>query len=206
MTTRYETLSPISPPRPERAVPPSLLARFEKLEFLCQVKKNGTYSVVYVAPDKVVTTLNRHREPHKQWSPSSETMSLFSSLPGGGWWVLCAELLHSKVSGGPRDTHYVHDVLVADGDYLIGETYAQRYSRLVSLFVPKSVSDTPDHWVVDDHVWLAKCRRTGFREYYDSLSAPEDEGVVLKDPRAVLTTKPGRWSVKCRRPMANFTF
>lgn len=199
----YESFSPILPPRPERAIPSSGLTMYERMGWIAQYKKNGTYSMAYVSPEKKVTFLSRHLEPHKAWKPTDEARATYEALPGKGWYVVCTELLHSKVPG-IRDVQYVHDVLVADGEWLLGETYAQRYARLLTLFLRDRVDEEDSHWVLPNGIWLAKNRKADFRTMFLSLTRPEDEGLVLKDPRAPLVPGAGRWSVKCRVPHKNY--
>lgn len=196
----------ISPPRAENAIPPGLLKTYQRKNWIAQIKKNGTNSVIFVAPDKTVTAMGRHNNGHKLWEFTKASEALFKTLPGHGWYVLNAELMHSKVAG-MRDINYIHDILVEDGDYLLGTTYAQRYARLLMLFLKDHAKGTNSHFILDDHTWLAKNHSGSFVDLFDSLSAPEDEGLVLKNLQGRLVPKDNSgWSVKCRRPHKNFGF
>lgn len=201
----YTSLVPMSPPRAEKAVPPSAISTYENMGWYAQYKKNGTYNVAYVAPDKGVTFMNRHMEEHKAWKPTEREAAPYRDLPGKGWYVVCSELVHSKVPG-IRDVQYVHDVIVADGEWLLGETYAQRYARLMSLFLRDREGETKSHWVLKNGVWLAKNLKSGFARAFREIDDPEDEGLVFKDPRAPLVPGAGRWSMKTRYPHKNFTY
>lgn len=201
----YSKFTPIKPPRPETSVPPELLSSYERRGYRAQVKKNGQYSVVYAGPRGELRVLNRHLEEHKNWKPDRETLAPLLSHSKKGWTVFCCELLHGKVPG-IRDVHYVHDVVVQDGQWLLGETYAERYLRLQKMLMRPGLRDVRNsHWVVTDHVWLAKMIRSGFADVFESLENPEDEGLVLKNPSVPLDLKT-RWSVKCRRPAANYSW
>lgn len=203
---RYEKFTYIFPPRAETAIPPNLLKAYQRKHWTAQVKKNGTNSVIFVSPEKKVFAMGRHNNDHKQWSFTPETAAIFKALPGKGWYVINAELLHSKVSG-IRDINYIHDILVDDGEYLLGTTYAQRYSRLLMLFLHDTATTTYSHFVLDKHTWLARNHDGSFAELYDSLTNPEDEGIVLKNMLGRLAIKGnGGWTVKCRRPHKNFEF
>jgi hypothetical protein len=196
----------LTPPRPENAIPPSRLKTFERKHWIAQIKKNGTNSVIFVSPEKKVTAMGRHNNEHKQWQFTPESAAIFKALPGTGWYVINAELMHSKVPG-IRDINYIHDVLVEDGDYLLGTTYAQRYSRLLMLFLHNNTEMTQSHFALDRNTWLVRNHPQGFRELFDSLSAPEDEGLVLKNTLGRLAPKDNSgWNVKCRRPHKNFGF
>jgi hypothetical protein len=191
------------PPRPEKAVDPSELGRFESLGWIGQFKKNGTYTV----PDreKVYT---RHLEPHKLWNPNdSKAMTEIRKIPGI---TLCSELLHKKVSGGSQDTLYIHDILVINNEDLVGVSYEDRYKMLLNLFVWKDEGN-PDYFVVNKNLWISKWIYKGFLKTFNAMTNPEDEGLVLKNPKAKLAFcgKPGSnssWQIKCRRPHKNYSF
>jgi hypothetical protein len=183
---------------------------YEEGGWLAQAKKNGTNSVIFVPPDRKPFAYNRHGELHKVWKFDAESAHFFSKLPGKNWYVFNAELLHSKVSGGPRNTNYLHDVLVYDGSYLIGQTYIWRYSLLLKAFERHINAETDAYFVLDPQTWLAKNWLKGFKKVFkEKLDANEDEGLVLKNPSGRLATTDGHdapWMAKCRRPQKNFGF
>lgn len=206
----YDEFSYLWPPRPEQALDRTLLTTMEKRGFVTQVKKNGTCNVIFVAPDKTITTMSRHNAPHKQWTATPEVMKAFSSLGGSGWYVFVAELLHNKVAG-LREVNYVHDILVNDGDYLVGRTQAERQEILRGLFLRGGETETYSHVIVNDNVWLPIEYRSGFLSLFNSLSRDEDEGIVMKDPRSKLALCSKQKSnianlYKCRKPHKNFSF
>lgn len=180
---RYDDYSYLWPPRPDQAVLPTMLPALERQGYAAQIKKNGTCSVIAVTPDKGIIAKNRHKEDHKLWSPDLNKMSAFRALPGKGWYVFVAELIHSKVPG-LRDINYIHDVLVFDGEYLVGMTQAERHAKLVALFNAEKFPQTYSHWVIDEYTWVARQFTKGddFKAIYDNLDKPEDEGIVLKLP------------------------
>ncbi len=195
-------------PRPDNKIDIKLAGFYRQRGYVAQTKMNGSGSVVFVSPDKTVTAMSRHGTPHKAWQPTEESNRVFTKLPGRGWWVLATELMHSKVPG-IRDTNYIHDVMVADGTYLVEVSFADRQKLLASLF-PK-VADRRTHYEIDDHTWLAKLQTGQFRQFFESLDRPELEGIVLKDANAPLElcSKPtanNGWQVKCRRSGKNLSF
>lgn len=208
---RYDSFSVLYPPRPTKAVARSLIDHWSRRGWVAQVKKNGTCSVIAVAPDR--TTLvcrTRHGDQHKAWRPSLGTAAAFRDLPGTGWWVFAGELLHSKVPG-LRDVHYLFDVLVADGRQLVGEDFRTRQQLMAALFAEKVVGETQSHVVIDDHTWVALNHEGDLGSLFDTLSKPEDEGIVIKNPNAFLEPcfRPSAnegWQIKCRRPHANYSF
>ena len=208
---RYDNFAYLWPPRPESAVAPLVLKSFEKKGWIAQVKKNGTCSVIFVSPEKKITVMNRHNEEHKAWTPTAETMRDFARLPGDGWYVFVGELLHNKVPG-IKDIHYVHDVLVADGEYLVGRTQEDRQDILHDLLMNGDAVESPNgHYVVSPYLWLPVEYDGGFDNLFKSLKSDEDEGIVLKDPKQKLIFCSRQKAnvagqVKCRRTHKNFSF
>jgi hypothetical protein len=206
----YTSFAYLLPPRAEAKIPVAMLSLYENAGWLAQVKKNGTNSVIFVPPDRKPFAYNRHGERHKVWDFDKESARFFSKLPGSNWYVFNAELLHSKVSGGPRNTNYLHDVLVYDGTYLLGRTYLERYNLLFKAFDPYVSGEAFSHFILNPQTLLAKSVRTGFKTMFkEQLIAGEDEGLVIKDPRGLLSTTDGknaRWMAKIRKPNKNLGF
>lgn len=134
---RFDEWRYLYPPRPDSksAIPASSLTNLEGDGWIMQAKMNGTCNVLAVSPDrKSIRAMSRHADAHKLWGPSEHTLEAFANLPGNGWYVFVAELLHSKVAGGVRDTNYINDVLVADGEYLVGTRFVDRRLLLALAF------------------------------------------------------------------------
>lgn len=183
------------PPRPEKAISPSLIQYYEDRGWIAQVKKNGTASVASVDENAEVEFWTRHKERHKAWVPTDEAKAFLRQFPRS---VFVFELLHSK-GGGVRDTLYFFDVLVFEGRSLIGTTLHERL-KLLKAIVPDV-----------GHLLMAHTYTQSLRFLYDNLTSPLDEGIVLKDPAATLRSclKPSSnsgWQVKCRKETKNFGF
>jgi hypothetical protein len=192
------------PPRPEQKIARPQLSYYENKGWWAQKKKNGTCTLVFARGAQVIFK-TRHNDDHKLWSPKREHISFFAGPKA--WNVYVAELLHSKVAGGPKDQLYIFDVLVSNGDYLVGSTFADRQVLLHDRFEGK---DEGDQVRVSPYVTIAKCFDEGFAQMFDNL-APEDEGLVIKNPLAPLKPcyKPDSnagWQVKCRIPHKNYSF
>lgn len=205
---RFEEYSYLWPPRPEKAVPDAAIPFYETQGYWAQIKMNGTCSVLAVAPDRTIHAMSRHNDEHKLWKPSPHTADAFRDLPGDGWYVFVAELLHSKVKS-LKDINYIHDVLVADGDYLVGETLAQRQQRLADLF--EIEDELTSHYTIDAHTWLVKNHTNGFADLYAGLDADHEEGLVFKRADAPLAlcsraSSNADWQVKTRRIHKNYSF
>lgn len=204
---RYEYLWP---PRPEQAIPPSTIELYERNGWCAQVKKNGTCTVIFTDGNQVIYK-TRHNENHKAGSPKPEHDTVFKKFAKNGkWCVLEAELLHSK-GVGIKDTFYVFDLLVLDGEHLVDIPFVSRIDKLyerVNEFVPTYFAHK-DHYEVTDKIWLAMDFYSGFKEMYDNLTNPEDEGLVFKNPNATLKacvtpSANSSWQVKCRKATKNY--
>jgi hypothetical protein len=163
--------------------------------------------------------MGRHGPDNKlTWQPGERWQEFQRHLPGKGWYVFVGELLHSK-GVGVRDTIYLHDILVDDGNYLIGETYAERYERLASLCnempgIELSLSEYTSQIVICPGVWLTVNHQESFTDWYREINAMETnaavEGLVFKNPNAKLAPctprNNGAGQHKCRRTTKNLSF
>ena len=169
---RYEGYTYLWPPRPKKAVPENMLHFYESRGWVGQMKKNGTCTVVFVSPEGEITYKTRHNDDHKMWSPTERSQKVFENLPGDGWYVFVCEVLHNKTAL-IKDTVYIFDILVADGDLLIGKNFIERMDLLKGIFNIQeednvvSLSDT-SHYVLNSNAWLAKTITTGFERLCDS--------------------------------------
>ena len=183
------------PPRPTKAIASSLIPYFESEGYIAQLKKNGTCTVISVDDGGQVTWNTRHNEAHKAWTPTKELTDYFSAFRNS---VFVGELLHSK---GPsvKNTIYLFDVLIYLGRDLVGTTLTKRLEILKSV-IPISTK-----------ILLAETHSKDLKGLFDSLADPLDEGIVLKNPDAVLRTcsRDGLnagWQVKCRKGTKNYGF
>jgi len=209
----YSNYTYLFPPRPEKAIARDFIGFYEKRSWVAQVKMNGTCSVLAINPQKQIVAMSRHKTEHKLWTPTEENNLDFSKLPGKGWYVFIAELMHSKIPG-IRNVNYVHDVLVDNGDYLVGETFWKRQERLEKLLLKRRRGKSRElltHWEISPTLWLAKNHEGGFYELFEKLNRPEHEGLVFKNPNAPLAMcmkedSNTNWQVKCRKLNKNFSF
>lgn len=205
----YNEYAYLWPPRPEQKIPQGLLTFYEKKGFWAQIKKNGTCTVIFAKGNKVIFK-TRHNDidngDHKMWSPTPEHIRFFQGSEK--WNVYVAELLHSKVSGGPKNQLFVFDKIVDEGVHLVGSTFEERQLLLASQWEP--IADEGDQTRVHDYVSIANNYTGDFAKLFTTLK-PEDEGLVLKDPKATMKAcmkadSNKGWQVKCRIPTKNYGF
>jgi len=202
----YNEYAYLWPPRPEQKIPQGMLKFYENRGFLAQVKKNGTCTVIF-AKGKEVIFKTRHNDDHKLWSPTPEHIRFFQT-PSNNWNVYVAELIHSKVSGGPKNQLYIFDKIVDEGIHLVGTSFEDRQLLLKSQWEP--IADEGDSTRIHDYISVANNFAGDFAKLFMTLK-PEDEGLVLKNPKAVLKAcmkqdANNAWQVKCRIPHKNYSF
>jgi len=183
------------PPRPTKAISPSLIPWYESKGYIAQIKKNGTCTVITIDDEGNVTFRTRHRDAHKAWTPTQELTNWFAGFRNT---IFIGELLHSK---GPsvKDTIYLFDVVRYLGRNLVGTTLAERLEILSNIHP------------LTTKVVIADVHKSELQGLFHSLHDALDEGVVLKDPKAKLrdVQREGLnsgWMVKCRRSTKNYSF
>jgi hypothetical protein len=204
----YNSFRFFKPPRPEIKIPVGMLPHYEDGSWVAQAKMNGTYNIIGVSPEKTLHCLKRDGDKHRNWQPTADTIKAFRNLPGDGWYVFCAELMNDKTPH-IKNINYIHDIVVADGQMLVGSKYLDRYALLVDLLQPKQ--HTEQHYnIVDDRTWVATIftNEYSFREVYRHITTQSEiEGLVLKSVDTQLSLADmSRGMVKCRKLTKNYGF
>lgn len=195
-------------PRPETKIAVPMLGFYENRGYWAQTKKNGTCTLIFARRNEIIYK-TRHPDiadgDHRLWRAEGDHNAFFAERQK--WNVYVAELLHSKVTGGPKNELYIFDIIVSDSVELTGTTFGERQALLHDRF---DGDDEGDQVRIAKRITLAKCIDEDFADRFKNLKR-EDEGLVLKDPNAKL--KPclkmdsnAGWQVKCRVPHANYSF
>ena len=209
---KYTEWQYLFPPRPESAISPDTLGFYEGRKWVAQHKMNGTNTIIGISPDKNFIAMTRHGTDHKAWAITDHIKTELTRLfPENEWFVLCAELMHSK---GPtiKDTLYIHDCLVWQGEFLLDSTFESRQLLLDQRLI--TGVETATHYVCDKEgkVWYAKRFNQGFTDLFWAINDTKIvEGLVLKNPQGKLrscrtATENRYWMVKCRHPNASYNF
>lgn len=212
---RFEQYRYLWPPRPETATAPANLRFYEAQGWWAQAKLNGTCTTLYVPPVGGTIAMGRHGPEHRlKWQPGDRWEQFRRRLPNGQWFVFVGELLHTR-GVGITDTVYLFDILVDRGEYLVGQTYAERWRRLSRLCDAHPYPKEGTHSVVTPGVWVAANHATGYAAWPEAIrSSPAKsaiEGIVLKKPNAELrpcgsASANARWQHKWRRPTDHLSF
>lgn len=209
---KYNSYRYIFPPRPQNAVPSTDLNYYDNGSFIGQPKLNGSNSTIYTDGVKVII-MNRHGDRLTRFEiKDDEILSLYRGT--GGWTVLNGEYMNkSKRDENSVFNHkfVIFDILVNDGDYLIGKTFKQRVELLDEMF--GKVECEKDYlWGISDNVYRVKSYENNFSMLFDKLT-PIDmiEGLVLKRVNARLEMgntelNNTKSQVKARKSTKNYKF
>ena len=224
MTKRY-----LFPPRPAKdPVPYTQIDMFKGYGWVAQTKYNDHRLLISLDANGV-EIFNRHREhPRAYVLPDdlrAEIVAVCHGLLGLSreqWSYLDGGLLHNK-SRWLANTIAIWDILVREGDFLLGTTYSSRYNWLLSKvqkdepFLVTVGSQQFDFGIkLSDHIFLPRLWESYSEawEFTQRVNAaagwkgpgdgePVVEGVILKDPQGILSV-PTRednnttWSTRCR--------
>ena len=181
---KYLNYQYIYPPRPKNAVSPCDLDMFDNNSMIAQCKLNGSNATIYTNGQKIIV-MNRHGQRLTNVKvPDSEILSLFR---GKGWMVLNCEYLNKSKYDEKGETFNhkfcIFDILVYDGNYLIGKTFQERIN-LLDGFYGKS-----DNYLtqVSENIFKIETFYTSFQEKWEELTKIDMvEGLVLKRKSAKL--------------------
>lgn len=212
---KYDSFQYIYPPRPASSIHPDNLNKFQG--WIAQYKFNGTRNVIFVFPDGHIELFNRHREHNKAYQLTPQMVKAFShlNLKKGKFYVFDGELMHNKTRG-LKDRLILFDLLVNEGEYLIGTSYKDRYLMLQKLLgnPAEFESETGNKiaYLVNENIWFAKVYTKNLDERFQKLiHMDEVEGLVLKNPHGKLSygvspENNGDWIIRVRKPHKNYSY
>ncbi len=210
---KYLNYRYLFPPRPENAIPNTELQYHDNGSMVAQVKTDGSNCVIFTNGESI-HVMNRHGDRLTRFEiKEEEILSLYKGT--GGWTVLNFEYLNKnkRDEGGKSFNHklILFDILVNDGDYLIGKTFEQRIQLLDEMF-QKNDSEKEYLYSISDNVYRVKSYENNFSMLFDKLTPIEMiEGLVMKRKNARLeignTEKNNTKSqIKARKSTKNYKF
>ena len=215
----------IFPPRPlHDAVPFSEVQMYSTYGWVAQTKFNDKRTEISVSGNDV-EIFNRHKSKHKTFTLTpelkTEILTVLRDVLGldiSDWSYLDGGLLDGKnklISG----LLVIWDILVRDGDWLLGTTYGERYQWLLD----KAVAAGGKPFIVtingqefdfgvrlSDHIFLPRISED-FNSVWEFTQAvnkaagwstegggePVLEGIITKNPKGVLKPDLGREANNC---------
>ncbi len=184
----YNKFRYIFPPRPKNAIPVDELDFWDNNTLLSQPKLNGSNSLIFTNGEKVIV-MNRHNQTLTNVRVTTdEIKSIYKG--NGEWMVLNAEYMNKSQNdetGRPFNHKFViFDILVLDGNYLVGTTFEQRVAILNDLY--GQVDCEKEHlYGISENIYRVKSYNGGFLDLYnDLIKIDMYEGLVMKRKNAKL--------------------
>jgi hypothetical protein len=201
----------IFPPRPENKIPRIGLDKFDNGTFLCQPKFNGSCAVIYTGKE-IHNVMNRHKAVLSGFKiPKNEIRYLIHNNNKN---VIVGEYMNKSQKDHTcklfNHKLVIIDLLVIDGEYLLGSTYNERVDMMYDMF---NFSDENDYsYKITDNIYMTKTFYSGFGKLWDNFVKTEMlEGLVLKRKNAGLemgTTEKNnvKSMLKIRKQTKNYVY
>ena len=138
----------IFPPRAQEAIPISDATLFAELGWIAQLKYNDGRCLVKYKPGGIIELWNRHAERFRTYSAPDWLLQQLEDtghklgLSQNDWSLLDGGLLDQK-HPAIKDTVVIWDILVLNGQHLLGSTYGDRYNWLLDTLTGGIVHTTP---------------------------------------------------------------
>lgn len=185
---KYTSFRYLYPPRPKNPIPNTELSFWDNGSLICQVKLNGSNCLIFTNGEKHIA-MNRHNGRLTNFQlKDDEIKELYKGT--GGWTVLNGEYLNKNKQDENRKAFnhkfVIFDILVNDGDYLVGKTFEERIALLDTMF-GQNECEKSYLYGISENVYRVKSYENQFNILYDTLT-PIDliEGLVLKRKTARL--------------------
>ena len=211
MSRPYKTGTYIFPPRPEHKISPDNLNTFDNMEYLAQPKLNGSSCGLYINSNSF-NQKNRHGSPIVNFKMNDK--EIISLHRGTSDMLIVGEYMNKNQNDGSKKPFnlkfVIWDILVLNGEHLVGTTVQERYDLLMKIYEPVSYDEFL--YQISENVFLVKAFETGFLELYNKISLIDMyEGWVLKRKNAVLERgtrelNNAGWQLKARKSSNLYSF
>jgi hypothetical protein len=210
---KYASFRYIYPPRPKNPIPNTELSFWDNGSLIAQPKLNGSNCLIFTNGVKHIA-MNRHNGRMTNFQIKDEEIAaLYKGT--GGWTVLNGEYMNKSKQDETRNAFnhkfVIFDILVDDGDYLVGKTFEERIALLDSMFGQED-SEKDYLYGISENVYRVKSYMNGFNMLYDRLT-PIDmiEGLVMKRKNARLEMgntelNNVKSQIKCRKETKNYKY
>ena len=210
---KYKSYRFIFPPRPKNTINPIELSLYDNGSLISQIKTNGSNCVLSTNGIDC-RVMNRHGQPLTNFRlTDDEIKSIYRG--NGEWMVINAEYLNKNKRDETRKLFnhklIIFDILVNDGDYLIGKTFYERINILDTLY-GKVDSEKDYLYKISENVYRVKSYNTGFKILFDKYTTIDlVEGLVLKRMDSKLEISSGsennwRGQIKSRKSTLNYKY
>jgi hypothetical protein len=208
----YSRFKYIFPPRPEYVISPDKLESYEG-NYCGQPKMNGACTIIFIKGDELRYFGRHQNENLSNFKLKLEDLKILNSN-NSEWNVIVGEYMNKNqngIDGKPWNHKFViFDILVYNGEYLLGSTFEERVSLLDTLFGTESENDYL--YKITENVFRVKTFYTNFAEKWNEIvKIGMLEGFVLKKKLAKLERGLSEknnvlWQLKSRKPTKNYNF
>ena len=176
---KYTNYRYIYPPRPRNAIQDSELEFWDNGSLVAQPKLNGSNTTIYTNGVKHIV-MNRHGQRLTNFQlTDNEIKDIYRGT--GEWMVINGEYMNKSQNdetGRPFNHKFViFDILVLEGNYLVGTTFEQRVAILNDLY--GQVDCEKEHlYGISENIYRVKSYNGGFLDLYNDLIKLENELTV----------------------------
>lgn len=204
----YSKFKYIFPPRPEYMVSSKELYKYEG-NHLIQSKLNGSCCVIFIKGTEFKYFGRHQNENLSNFKLKISDLEIFKN---DEWNVVVGEYMNKNKNGinGTPFNHklVIFDILVHNGEYLLGSTFEERVILMDELF--GSVEENEYLYKLNDNVFRVKTFYNNFLERWNEIVKIDMlEGVVLKKRDQKLTkafSEKNNLSHKCRKETKLYKF
>lgn len=210
---KYTNFRYVYPPRPKNAVSPDDLNFWDSGSLIAQPKLNGSNTVIFTNGEDLLV-MNRHGQRLTNFNLSKAELSEIYR-GDGEWMVINGEYMNKSQSDENKKVFnhklVIFDILVYNGEYLLGSTFEDRVSLLDDVY---GVNESEKDYLysITENVYRVKSYKTGFNDLYNSLIEIDMiEGLVMKRRNAKLEIgntelNNVKSQLKCRKPTKNYKY
>jgi ATP-dependent DNA ligase len=208
----YNNYRYIFPPRPQNAMPPKDINRFDNGAMLAQPKMNGSNCLIFTDGEHI-NVMNRHGQNLTNFLLDKE--EILNMYNGTGWMIINGEYLNKskRDENGVVFNHklVIFDLLVHNGKYLVGKTFEERVNLLSGIYGTNK-SEKDYLYKYSDNVYCVKTYYDNFECIFNELIKIDViEGLVCKRKSAKLelgttSTNNTKSQIKFRKPTKSYRF
>jgi len=205
----YRSFQYIYPPRPKNPIHHSDLKMWEDNSMIAQPKINGSNCSIYLN-GKDMFVYNRHGQRMSGFDITKD--EIYSLYKGNGWLVLNGEYTNKgKLDADGKsfsNKFCLFDILVKDNQYLVGQTFKQRFDLIGELY-----GESKNYLnQISNSLYIVGNYCNDFENHYNNLIEIDlIEGLVLKRKNAKLEVgstelNNHKSQIKVRKPTKNYKF
>ena len=206
----YSKFKYIFPPRPEYMISPEQLFKYE-YNHLIQCKLNGSCAIIFIKGDEFRYFGRHQNENLRGFNLKINDLRILNSN-NSEWNVIVGEYMNKNKNGfdGKPWNHkfVIFDILVYNGEYLLGTTFEERVKLLDKLYGVKSENEYL--YKINENIFRVKTFYDNFLNRWNEIVKIDMlECVVLKKKEQKLTkafSEKNNLSHKCRKETKLYKF